>query len=90
MLEDESGVSLVYERDGIPIVKLIVKREVAQAALRALPDLLAGGGDAERIDTITEVADMVRCVLGAAPGAEGHVLPLTGPGNPFLEALLAS
>lgn len=82
---DERGVSLAYERSGIPIATLTVRRELAQAAIKALPELLAGGGDQERIEAITEVADMVRVVLGGGPG---QVLPLTGPSGSVVDTIL--
>lgn len=64
---DEPYVSLSYEFNGIPAMQLMFRRTLVEAALVKLPDLLEGGAP-DRVEILTELADMVRIVLSGGPG----------------------
>ncbi len=77
-----------YERYGIPAIVITLRREVAALASAKFDELLgtytaAGTGDPERMDTLREIAVMMREVLS---GSDPQVLPLSNEGASFLES----
>ena len=77
-----------YERLGITVGTLRLRKETASAAARrmieSLPDL---NGDPEMVATVKEFLSMVTEVLA---GSAGQILPLHGGGLSVLGALFES
>lgn len=83
----ETYVSVGYERSGIPIATLVLKRDVAAVGLRKLDELDFEGGDPARVAMLNELADMMREVL-KGNGVDGQIMPLTGNDDSWLGQLL--
>lgn len=77
-----------YERRGITICALRLRKEAALAGTRrlveSLPDL---NGDPEMVGVIKEFLTMVSEVLA---GSDGQVLPLTGGGLSVFDEIFGS
>jgi hypothetical protein len=74
---DAPNIFVSYERDGIVIAMLQLRREAMDAlvkrAIETWDDLIATG-EPERVAVISEFLDMVKVVLA---GGDGQIMPLT-------------
>ena len=66
---DELNLSVYYERRGITVVSLVLRREAAAAAVARVDAMIdeldaSSAGDPERMAFIAEFIEMVREVLG--------------------------
>jgi hypothetical protein len=74
---DEPHIHVSYERDGIVIAVLQLRREAMNALVKRATetwDDLAANGDPERVAIISEFIDMAKVVLA---GGDGQIMPLT-------------
>ena len=79
-----------YERHGIVVITVTLRREAALAASKKLDETIRGyeamgGGDPDGLATLREFETMVREVLSGAPG---QVMPLKGADTSPFDAIL--
>lgn len=89
---DPPNLMASYERRGIAIITVGLRREAATAATKKLAEMIsdlraANYGDPARLETLSEIAAMAREVLG---GSSGQVLPLDLNSNSLFDKMFGA
>lgn len=81
---DEPDLMVRYERRGITILTIGLRKEAAKAAVTKFNEILqeySASGDPDAIEILSEILDMSRETLNGSPG---QLLPLDGDdASPF-------